>query len=114
MSRYKDEPLDLSAVSTYPLDSRPSKVTAADFARPLDPESNVSQFLDTLPNILAAREIKELAMRLSLVTLGEEKNPRASSQKIQSAWTELRQKFSSQELHGISKRIQDERLRSHA
>lgn len=61
MSRYKNEPLDLSGVSTYPLDSRPSKVTTADFGRPADPGSTVREFLETLPNVLAAREIKELA-----------------------------------------------------
>lgn len=61
MSRYKDQPLDLSGISTYPLDSRPSKVTISDFAKPLSPEPTLKDFLDTLPNILAARELKELA-----------------------------------------------------
>ncbi|PYP88982.1 MAG: hypothetical protein DMF61_04590 [Blastocatellia bacterium AA13] len=61
MSRYKDQPLDLSGISTYPLDSRPSKVTAADFAKSVSPESTLKDFLGSLPNILAARELKELA-----------------------------------------------------
>jgi deoxyhypusine synthase len=61
MSRYKFEPLDLSQISTYPLASRPSKVTASDFAQPLAPDSSLKDFLDSLPNILAARELRELA-----------------------------------------------------
>jgi deoxyhypusine synthase len=61
MSRYKIEPLDLSPINTYPLASRPSKVTASDFARPVEPDSSLKDFLNSLPNILAARELRELA-----------------------------------------------------
>ena len=61
MSRYKTEPLDLSGITTYPLDSRPSKVTTGDLARPTNPDSTLREFLAALPNILAAREIKDLA-----------------------------------------------------
>jgi hypothetical protein len=61
MSRYKFEPLDLSRIQTYPLASRPSKVTTADFARPVEPDASVKDFLGSLPNMLAARELSELA-----------------------------------------------------
>jgi deoxyhypusine synthase len=61
MSRYKTEPIDLSRIATYPLASRPSKVTTADFAKPTSSDSSLSDFLDSLPNILAARELRELA-----------------------------------------------------
>lgn len=61
MSRYKAEPIDLSRISTYPLASRPSKVTADDFAKPRAGDSSTKEFLDSLPNILAARELGELA-----------------------------------------------------
>ena len=61
MSRYKVEPLDLSRIATYPLASRQSKVTTADFARPLAADSTIKDFLNALPNILAARELGELA-----------------------------------------------------
>ena len=61
MSRYKAEPIDLSRISTYPLASRPSKVTTDDFAKPLAGDSSTKEFLDSLPNILAARELRELA-----------------------------------------------------
>jgi hypothetical protein len=61
MSRYSKEPLDLSEIRTYPLKSRPSKVSAEDFARPIIQDSSLKAFLDGLPNILAARELQELA-----------------------------------------------------
>ena len=61
MSRYKAEPIDLSRITTYPLASRPSKVTADDFAKPTESESSISDFLDSLPNILASRELRDLA-----------------------------------------------------
>ena len=61
MSRYKIEPIDLTEVATYPLASRPSKVSSDDFAKPVDAESSLGDFLASLPNILAARELRELA-----------------------------------------------------
>jgi len=61
MSRYKFEPLDLSRIQTYPLASRASKVAAEDFARPVEPDASLKDFLSSLPNILAARELAELA-----------------------------------------------------
>ena len=61
MSRYKTEPIDLSHISTYPLASRPSKVKTDDFAKPTASDSSLKYFLDSLPNILAARELRELA-----------------------------------------------------
>jgi len=61
MSRYKVEPLDLSRIATYPLASRPSKVTANDFAQPVKAQSTVQEFLHGLPNILAARDLRQLA-----------------------------------------------------
>jgi hypothetical protein len=61
MTRYKVEPLDISSIATYPLASRPSKVTAEDFARPVAADSSLKQFLAGLPNILAARDLIELA-----------------------------------------------------
>jgi hypothetical protein len=61
MSRYRFEPLDLSSINTYPLDSRPSKVTAGDFARAPSSDASIKEFLDSLPNILAARDLRELS-----------------------------------------------------
>jgi len=61
MSRYKIEPLDLSRIATYPLATRPSKVTADDLARAVKAGDSLKDFFDGLPNILAARELRELA-----------------------------------------------------
>ncbi|MFY9556266.1 MAG: hypothetical protein WAV20_15500 [Blastocatellia bacterium] len=61
MSRYKLEPIDLGRIATYPLASRPSKVSNEDFAKPIAGGSSLKEFLDSLPNILAVREMRELA-----------------------------------------------------
>ena len=63
MSIYENDigPLDLTEVKTYPLASRPSKVTVKDFARPVDEDSSLKNFLSTLPDILAVRSLHELA-----------------------------------------------------
>ena len=61
MSRYKFEPLDLSAVATYPLASRPSKVTAEDFAQPVAEDASMKDFLSSLPDILAVKDLRALA-----------------------------------------------------
>ena len=55
------DPLDLGGVRTYPLASRKSKVTRADFARPLPRGSRVGELLDSLPRILGAQALRDLA-----------------------------------------------------
>ncbi len=57
-------PLDLSAVCTYPLASRPNKVALEDFAKPADDKSSLRDFLLSLPNILAVQSLRELASRI--------------------------------------------------
>src|SRR5215204_1759002 len=66
VSSYDDDlrPLPLEEVSTYPLASRPSKVATGDFARPVDQSVTLSDFLDSLPNILAVRSLREVAARI--------------------------------------------------
>jgi hypothetical protein len=65
MSVYKDlQPLSLERVSTYPLSSRPSKVTVEDFATPVSEESSLRHYLASLPNILAVQNLRELASRM--------------------------------------------------
>src|SRR5262245_9743102 len=61
MSRYSKGPLDLSGIRTYPLGSRQSKVSAEDLARPISPNASLKKFLEGFPDVLAARELKELA-----------------------------------------------------
>ncbi|MGE5245309.1 MAG: hypothetical protein ACM3SQ_13855 [Betaproteobacteria bacterium] len=52
------EEFDLSGIRTYPLKSRPSKARAEDFARPPAPGASVGAWVDALPDILAAADLK--------------------------------------------------------
>ncbi|HZR27104.1 MAG TPA: hypothetical protein VFA59_26150 [Vicinamibacterales bacterium] len=56
---------DLSAVQTYPLKSRASKARAEDFARPVDAAATVATWLDALPNMLAAADLKAVATAIA-------------------------------------------------
>jgi len=64
MSIYDLKPISLEQVKTYPLASRPSKVSLDDFARPVDESSSLQGFLSSLPNILAVQSLRELAVRM--------------------------------------------------
>jgi hypothetical protein len=61
MSMYSIQPVTLGGVRTYPLSARKSKVTARDFANPLPRGASISRFLDSLPTILAAQDLRNLA-----------------------------------------------------
>src|ERR1700686_1625111 len=60
MSIYSTAPLQLGAVRTYPLASRKSKVNVADFAKPPATNISISKFMDSLPNFLAAEDLRHL------------------------------------------------------
>jgi hypothetical protein len=66
MSIYDDSlrPLELDNVRTYPLASRPSKVSLDDFANPVQEDSSLKDFLASLPNILAVQSLKDLGARM--------------------------------------------------
>ena len=64
MSIYDLRPLDLDDVRTYPLSSRPSKVTVADFARPISENASLAEYLKSLPNILAVGNLREIAAQM--------------------------------------------------
>jgi len=53
-------PLSLDAVQTYPLASRKSKVSRADFARPHRRGGSLASFVSGLPRILAGETLREL------------------------------------------------------
>ncbi len=55
------QPIDLSDIKTYELSSRPSMVTVADFATPVDEGESLAGFLSKLPDILAVRSLREVA-----------------------------------------------------
>ena len=54
------EQFDLSDIKTYPLDARRSKTHVASFARPIAPGSGISALVDSLPDILAAADLKTI------------------------------------------------------
>jgi hypothetical protein len=56
--KFRYDEFDGSDVRTYPLASRPSKVRVADFARPWDPASGMAGWIDSLPNLLAAADLR--------------------------------------------------------
>src|SRR4051812_15538394 len=60
------EEFDLSAIRTYPLKARPSKAKAEDFARPVDAHAGVREFLDALPNMLAAADVRAVAKAVAV------------------------------------------------
>ena len=60
-SAYIPQPITLGEVATYPLASRKSKVSIADFAKPATkPSPSLTNFLDSLPNILATSDLRSL------------------------------------------------------
>jgi hypothetical protein len=61
MSKYHIQPFDISSIKTYPLKSRPSKVTLDLFGRPHENGGTVSEFLKSLPGVLASQGLKDLA-----------------------------------------------------
>src|SRR5712692_1886360 len=61
VSIYDSEPLSLQRIKTYPLAKRRSKVGVADFAKPHRRGAGFGQFLDTLPHILAADDLRAVA-----------------------------------------------------
>ena len=65
MSIYEDlSPLSLDEVKTYPLSARPSKVAFTDFAKPIESNSSLRDYLASLPNILAVQSLRNLAVRV--------------------------------------------------
>ncbi len=60
MSIYSIQPVTLGAVHTYPLASRKSKVSIRDFAKPPGANGSLTKFLDSLPSILAAEDLRHL------------------------------------------------------
>jgi hypothetical protein len=53
-------PLSLDGISTYPLASRKSKVSRADFARPHRRGASLATFLESLPRVLAGETLRAL------------------------------------------------------
>jgi len=55
------KPIDRSRLRTVSAQKRPSKVDTADFARPVPAGASFREYFDSLPRILKARDLHELA-----------------------------------------------------
>jgi hypothetical protein len=73
MSIYNLRPFSLDKLHTYPLKSRPSKVSVREFARPSRSNTTVRQWIDSLPHILAGQSFR--AVIASLETAARKKKP---------------------------------------
>lgn len=63
-SRYPIKPLSFDGISTYPLESRKSKVHAGMFGKPMDGSENILGFISKLPHILAGDSLRTLIKAL--------------------------------------------------
>jgi len=59
------KPIEFGRLKMTSLKGRQSKVSAADFARPLPPRCSLRQFMDSLPSILAAEDLRKAASAIS-------------------------------------------------
>jgi hypothetical protein len=57
----KFKPISSSKLKTYSLKTRKSKVKVNDFAKPFSKEKSFKDFLNSLPNILAANNLRQVA-----------------------------------------------------
>ena len=64
MSIYNVPPLDVNQVRTYPLRSRPSKVSVSDFARAPRSDASVREWVKSLPRILAGETFRAVVAAL--------------------------------------------------
>lgn len=64
MTIYNIKPLQLGRVQTYPLKSRPSKVTVKDFARSCDSSASITDWVRSLPRILAGESFRSVVAAL--------------------------------------------------
>jgi hypothetical protein len=58
------DPIDLSKIETYELESRPSKVAAEDFAKPVTEADSLREFLGKFPGILASDSLRRVASKI--------------------------------------------------
>ena len=61
---FRYEEFDLSGVRTYPLASRKSKAHADDFARPVTAGGSFKTWLDSLPSILGAADVRQVVQAI--------------------------------------------------
>jgi len=59
------KPIELTNVKTYSVKGRKSKVSVEDLGSPIKSVTSFSSFLDSLPNILAAGDLREIAAKMA-------------------------------------------------
>jgi hypothetical protein len=59
------EEFDLSGIRTYPLASRKSKASTADFAKPVARGSSFREWFDALPRILGGRDLRRVVSAIA-------------------------------------------------
>jgi hypothetical protein len=64
MSKYGIKPFDLKRTQRYSLKNRSSKVGTQDFCRPFKKGGSLSEFLQSLPAILGAQKLRDLAISI--------------------------------------------------
>ena len=64
-SRSLPKPIDVSRLKTYPLQRRHSKVRVSDFAKVWKRGGSFKTFLDSLPDILAVRSLREIGRAIA-------------------------------------------------
>ena len=62
MSKY--EAIDIKKVKTTSIKHRKSKVGVDQLAKPVDPGSRFQDFWESLPSVLARRDLRELILRI--------------------------------------------------
>lgn len=61
----KYDPLDLNRLQRYPLESRKSLVSTEQFAQVTEASSSLQDFFSSLPDVLAAKRLKEVAVSIA-------------------------------------------------
>jgi hypothetical protein len=64
MTKYKDKPISPKKIKTYSLHKRKSKVKIEDFAKPVEKNCDLKTFFNSLSNILASKDFKELIQKV--------------------------------------------------
>jgi hypothetical protein len=64
MSIYRIRSLELEPARTYPLRSRPSKVTVAQFAKVPQRDNGIAQWVESLPQVLAGNDFRKVVLAL--------------------------------------------------
>lgn len=65
--------LDNKKIKQYSLFNRESKVKKEDFGKPVESNCSFTEFLESLPNILAGKDIKEIAKTIAVAKKGGKK-----------------------------------------